>query len=150
MPTEGPRLEGIALATFGLCVAIILGRGAALAAYVMTVNDLPGVKVDTSSVATGVVVLCFYAWSAFGIFTRDPRGYRRLRNMSLVFGILQLVYIGYAYTKLDMAMVHSLAPSLWALIVPVPAALVALHLVAAFVSHRAMKVLVAADEHAFR
>lgn len=152
-PLAPPKLEGLAFASFGLCVLIVLSRAGFLAAYTMAVGDMGGeFKVEKAPLIIGGVILCFYIWSAVGILRRDPRGYRRLRNMSLVFGVIQAISIIRTYAQISDVgpLFKELFPTLWLLAIPVPIALAVLHLVTALVSHRAEKSLRPADEYLFR
>lgn len=152
-PLAPPKLEGLAFASFGLCVLIILSRAGFLAAYTMVVGDMGGeVKVDKAPLIIGAVILCFYVWSAVGILRRDPRGYRRLRSMSLVFGVIQLISVARTYSQISDVgpLFRELFPTLWLLAIPVPIGLALLHLVTALVSHKAERALKPADEYMFR
>lgn len=152
-PIAGPKLEGMAFASFALCITIILSRAAQLVAYVKVIGDIPDLKLDKAPLIIGAVILCFYGWSAVGIWRHDPRGYRRLRNMSLVFGVIQLIQVARTYSEISGVggeLFRELFPSLWLLAIPVPVALIVLHLVTALVAHRAEKALKPADEYLFR
>ena len=113
-------------------------RAATVAAYVHAISDIPGVKVDVTTVALGLLVLGFYVWSAIGIKRGDPRGYRRLVRLSVVFGVIHLGTVAYNYTTIpQLNLIQGAYPLLWALIVPVPIGLAVLHLTTAFVAYRA-------------
>lgn len=137
-------MGGLSVLALLLCITIVISRATALALYVKAIGDVPNAKLDYTPLILGAVILAFYAYSAVQIFRADLRGYHRLTRMSLVFGLIQAISIVQATSKIQhLDAVHEVYPLLWAIIVPIPIALVALHLLTSAVAFMAGRKLAA-------
>lgn len=132
------KLAGMVLASFVLCITIVILRGSTIAAYVYAIRDIPGVKMDVAAVAINALVLGYYIWSAVGIYRGDVRGYQRLVRMSIVFGVITIAAVAYNTSTIPhLDAVREMFPLLWGLVVPIPIGLAVMQLATAFVAYRA-------------